>query len=174
MSLAKVAATLIAPCLAAAVLLSMNGCGQPAAQSSKPTSQTTASHASQPVVRHSATNCAPATGFGGANAANVPAMFPADFPTYPGASFAAGTHPTLSRVTVTWTTTASGDAIRAYFEKKLQAGDWQLFGEQYTDPCGAYWHVERRSDVHYGGLVSLHAQPGDAGSAFITADLDKK
>jgi hypothetical protein len=175
MSPAKVAAAVITPLVATvALLISTAGCGQPSPQSSKSTSQATSQQSPQSIVRHSAASCAPANGFGGANAPAVPAAFPQDFPTYPGASFAAGTQPTLTRVTVTWTTTATSDAIRAFYEKQLQSGDWQLYGEQYSDPCGAFWHVERRSNTHFGGRLSLYVQPGEGGSAFITVDLDKK
>ena len=128
---------------------------------------------SQSVVRRTAAKCAPAGGFGGANERAIPSSFPKDFPVYPGATFAAATHsPTL--VTVTWTSPAARSAIRDFYEKQLQSGDWQLFGEQYSDPCEAYWHVERRSNTHYGGFVSVYSGPGGAGSKFISIDLGKK
>ena len=111
---------------------------------------------------------------GGANAQAIPKAFPKDFPVYPGATFAAATDPTATRVTVTWLSGAVTSAIRGYYERQLQSGDWQLFGEQYTDPCMAYWHVERRSDAHFGGILTAYADPGAGGSSFISADLDRK
>lgn len=175
MSPAKVTASVVLALVAVvAALVWTAGCGQTSLPTSAATSKAISSLPSRTVVRHTATQCAPASAFGGANAPSVPAAFPKDFPTYPGAMFAAGTRPTATRVTVTWTTAATPDAIRGFYEKQLQAGDWQLFGDQYTDPCGAYWHVERRSDSHYGGLLSLYTGPGGGGSAFITVDLDKK
>ena len=113
-------------------------------------------------------------GVGGANAQAIPKAFPKDFPVYPGATFAAATDPTTTRVTVTWTSAAATVAIRGYYEKQLQSGDWRLFGVQYSDPCMAYWHFERRSDSHYGGTLTAYADPGMAGSSFISADLDRK
>jgi hypothetical protein len=174
MSPAKVAAALLPTFLAlVAVLVLTAGCGQSSQQSSSG-SQSTSQQPSKSVVRHSATSCAPASAFGGANAQALPATFPRDFPTYPGAIFAAATQPTATRMTATWTTAGGRDAIRAFYETQLQSGDWQLFGEQYTDPCGAYWHFERRSNTHFGGLLSLYVDPSGGGSAFVTADVDKK
>ncbi len=130
-------------------------------------------HPSQPVVRHSAAKCTPAGGFGGANERTIPASFAKDFPVYPGAKFVAATHSSTLDA-VTWTSTAAASAIRDFYEKQLQSGDWQLFGEQYSDPCEAYWHVERRSDNHYGGFLSVYSGPVGAGSKFISADLARK
>ena len=130
-------------------------------------------HPSQAVTRQSSGRCSPAGGFGGGNERAVPASLPKDFPIYPGARFAAATH-TATLLAVTWTTAAATTAIRDFYEKQLQAGDWQLYGVQYSDPCEAYWHVERRSDTHYGGFLSVYSGRGGAGSTFISADLGKK
>jgi hypothetical protein len=69
---------------------------------------------------------------------------------------------------------AATSTVRGYYEKQLQSGDWQLFGVQYSDPCMAYWHVERRSNAHFGGTLTAYAVPGATGPSFISADLDKK
>jgi hypothetical protein len=130
-------------------------------------------HPSQAVVRQSAGKCAPAGGFGGANEQRLPASFPKDFPVYTGARFIAGTH-SERLTTATWTSSAAKSNLRDFYEKELQSGDWQLFGVQYSDPCLAYWHVERRSDTSYGGFVSVYSGAGSAGSSFISADLGKK
>jgi hypothetical protein len=130
-------------------------------------------HPSQAITRHSSSKCSPAAGFGGANEQAIPASFPKDFPVYPRARFVAATH-SPARDSVTWTSTATTAAIRDFYEKQLQSGDWQLYGDQYSDPCEAYWHVERRSNTHYGGVLSLYSGPAGAGSKFINAGLGKK
>ena len=130
-------------------------------------------HPSQAVTRHSANKCAPEGGFGGANEPTIPSAFPKDFPVATAAKFAAATH-SPSMMTVTWTSTATTGSLRDFYEKQLQSGDWQLFGDQYSDPCMAYWHVERRSNTHYGGFVSVYSGPAGAGSKFISADLGRK
>ena len=130
-------------------------------------------HPSEAVVRQTAAKCVPAGGFGGANEQRIPVAFPGDFPVYAGSRFVAATH-TPRLTTVTWTSSAAKNYLRAFYEKQLQSGDWQLFGVQYSDPCLAYWHVERRSDTHYGGFLSVYSGPGSAGSSFISADLGKK
>ena len=170
MSPAKVSAELLSTLVVMAILAA-TACSQ---GSSQQTSKATAPTPSQKIVRHTAAACAPAMGVGGANAQSIPKAFPKDFPIYPGARFAAATDPTATRVTVTWMAAAASSAIRGYYETRLQSGDWQLFGEQYSDPCMAYWHVERRSDAHFGGTLTAYADPGAAGSSFISADLDKK
>ncbi len=130
-------------------------------------------HPSQAVSRQTASRCAPAGGFGGANEQRVPSSFPGDFPVYPGARFAAATH-SARLVTVTWTISAARSDLRDFYEKQLQSGDWQLYGVQYSDPCLAYWHLERRSDTHYGGFLSVYSGPGAAGPSYISADLGQK
>jgi hypothetical protein len=130
-------------------------------------------HPSQAITRHSSTKCSPAAGFGGANQQAIPVSFPKDFPVYPGARFVAATH-SPARDSVTWTSAAGTAAIRDFYEKQLQSGDWQLYGDQYSDPCEAYWHVERRSNTHYGGVLSLYSGLAGAGPRFINAGLGKK
>jgi hypothetical protein len=175
MSPAKLAATILATLLVLIAVVVSTACSQkPSQQTPQQTPQQTSQRPSQAIVRHSATQCAPANGFGGANEQTLPPAFPRDFPVYPEAIFAAATHPTTTRATVTWTSVVATGEIRAFYEKQLQSGDWQLFGEQYSDPCKAYWHVERRSNTHYGGSLSVYSEPGGGGPAFISADLDRK
>jgi hypothetical protein len=170
MSPAKVSADLLST-LFVLTILAATACSQ---GTSQPTSKTTTPTSSQEIVRHSSTSCAPPSGVGGANAEAIPTAFPKDFPIYPGATFAAATQSTATRVTVTWMSLAATSTVRGYYEKQLQSGDWQLFGVQYSDPCMAYWHVERRSDAHFGGTLTAYAVPGATGPSFISADLDKK
>jgi hypothetical protein len=170
MSPAKVSADLLSTLLVLTILAA-TACSQ---GTSQPTSKTTAPTSSQKIVRQSATSCSPASGVGGANAQAIPAGFPKDFPIYPGATFAAATQSTATRVTVTWMSSAATSTVRGFYEKQLQAGDWQLFGVQYSDPCMAYWHVERRSDTHFGGTLTAYAVPGATSQSFISADLDQK
>jgi hypothetical protein len=170
MSPAKVPAAVLSSLFVITVLVA-TACSQgPSQQASKATAPTS----SAKIVRLSATSCAPAGGIGGANAQAIPAAFPKDFPIYPGATFEAATHATASRITVTWLSAAAPTTVRGFYEKQLQAGDWQLFGEQYSDPCTAYWHVERRSDTDFGGTLTAYTQPGATGPSFISAVLDKK
>jgi hypothetical protein len=171
MSPAKVPAAVLSSLLVVIAILVMTACSQGTPQQA---SKATAPTSSAKIVRHSAASCAPAGGFGGANSQAVPAAFPKDFPIFPGATFEAATHATATRVTVTWMSAATTNTVRDYYQKQLQSGDWQLFGEQYSDPCTAYWHVERRSDTHFGGTLTAYAQPGATGPSFISADLDKK
>lgn len=170
MSPAKVSAEPL-PMLLVMAILATTACSQGAPQQ---TAKTISPTPSQKIVRQTAASCVPAAGVGGANAQAIPKAFPKDFPIYPGATFAAATDPTATRVTVTWMSTAPAGAIRGYYEMQLQSGDWQLFGVQYGDPCTAYWHVERRSDTHFGGTLTTYANPGAGGPSFISADLDKK
>jgi hypothetical protein len=142
-----------------AVLTTSTGCG--------------GAQPSSTVARQSSSKCAPAGGFGGANEQKVPTTFPKDFPVYPGAKFAAGYH-SPQMVSATWTSPATKKALRDFYEKQLQSGDWQLFGIQYSDPCDAYWHVERRSDTHYGGFLSAYTGPATGGASFISVNLGKK
>jgi hypothetical protein len=176
MSPAQVPATVRAALLVVITTFVVTACSQGASQqgSQQTSKKATAPTSSQQIVRHSSSSCTPASGVGGANAQAIPTAFPKDFPIYPGATFAAATQSTATRVTVTWMSVAAASAVRDYYEKQLQSGDWQLFGEQYSDPCMAYWHVERRSDTHFGGTLTAYAEPGAAGSSFISADLDKK
>ena len=172
MSPAKVSAAFPSTLLILTMILAATACSHGA--SPQQTAKSTSPTPTEKVVRHTASSCAPAAGVGGANAQAIPKAFPKDFPIYPGATFAAATDPTATRVTVTWLSAAATSAIRGYYEKQLQSGDWQLFGEQYSDPCMAYWHVERRSDTHFGGILTAYGEPGTGGSSFISADLDKK
>jgi hypothetical protein len=167
---AKVSADLLST-LFVLTILAATACSQ---GTSQPTSKTTTPASSQKIVRHSSSSCSPASGVGGANAQVIPAAFPKDFPIYPGATFAAATQSTTTRVTLTWMSVAATSAVRDYYEKQLQSGDWQLFGAQYSDRCMAYWHVERRSDAHFGGTLTAYAVPGATGPSFISADLDQK
>jgi hypothetical protein len=128
---------------------------------------------SKSVVRNSDTTCLPEMAYGGANAAAVPASFPTDFPVYPGSTFAAAVT-SGKRINVTWTSAVAIKKILAFYEKQLQAGDWQLFADQGTDPCGAWWHVERRSDSHYGGWLQVYSRPSDNGITYIYAIIGKK
>jgi hypothetical protein len=169
---AKVSAAFQSTLLVVMAILAATACSQGA--SAQQTSKSTSPTPSQKIVRYSASICTPAIGVGGANAPAIPMAFPKDFPIYPGATFAAATDPTATRVTVTWLSDAASSAIRGYYETQLQSGDWQLFGVQYSDPCMAFWHVERRSDIHFGGILTAYADPGASGSSFISADLDKK
>jgi hypothetical protein len=130
-------------------------------------------HPSQAITRHTSAKCSPAAGFGGANEQAIPAAFPKDFPVYPGARFVAATH-SAARDSVTWTSKAATGSIRDFYEKQLQSGDWQLYGDQYSDPCEAYWHVERRSNANYGGVLSFYSGPAGGNPKFINAELGKK
>ncbi len=81
---------------------------------------------------------------------------PTDFPAYPGAQVLLAPYDSGNgMVSAAWTVSGGITAPSDWYKAHLQSGDFQLFGEQYSDPCGASYHFERRSNPHVGGFVSV-------------------
>jgi hypothetical protein len=103
------------------------------------------------------------------------AKLPIDFPAYPGAQVLLAPHDSgSSMVSAAWTVSGGITAPSDWYKAHLQSGDFQLFGEQYSDPCGASYRFERRSNAHVGGFVSVVSRLAGPDKTLITMSIGPK
>lgn len=87
----------------------------------------------------------------------MPAGFPADFPIYPGAQLAAGCSAPgngSTKWTVDWQTTATPDAVEAFYVSALDQNDWTLLG--YSGDIGTRFtaNFTRSSNAKVTGTLN--------------------
>jgi hypothetical protein len=138
--------------------------------------QSKAGHASGPSVPVKWTHQDQCQGAGFGRSENPPsAHLPSDFPVYPGvqvvfAPYDAGN----GLVSASWTADGGLSGPEDWYKLHLQSGDYQLYGEQYSDPCGASYRFERRSNAHTGGLVDIVAGLAGPGKTLIVVSVGPK
>ncbi len=100
---------------------------------------------------------------------------PLDFPAYPGAQVRLTPYDSGNGiVSAAWTVSGGITAPSDLYKAHLQSGDFQLFGEQYSDPCGASYRFERRSNPHVGGFVSVVSRLAGPDKTMITMSIGPK
>jgi hypothetical protein len=150
--------------VAAALLLAACG-GQPAAVH--------ATGPSVPVTWNHQDQCQGA-GFGRTQNP-APAKLPSDFPVYPGAQVYLDPYDGGNGVVAAaWTVSGTISGPSDWYKAHLQSGDFQLYGQQYSDPCGASYRFERRSNSHLGGYVGVVSGLAGPGKTLIAISIGPK
>jgi hypothetical protein len=103
------------------------------------------------------------------------ARLPGDFPVYPGAQVLLAPYDSGNgMVSAAWTVSGGLSVPSDWYKAHLQTGDFQLSGQQYSDPCGASYHFERRTNQHIGGFVSVVSRLAGPGKTLITMSIGPK
>jgi hypothetical protein len=103
------------------------------------------------------------------------AKLPSDFPVYPGARVLLAPYGSGNgMVSAAWTVSGDISTPSAWYKTHLQTGDFQLSGEQYSDPCGSSYHFERRSNQRIVGFVSVASRLAGPGKTLIAVSIGPK